>query len=43
MHLSLHDDIFYSYIDVSTVDVATSKLISEQIKTTGAQFLEVNI
>lgn len=29
------------YVDVSTVDGATSKLISEHIKATGALFLEV--
>lgn len=31
-----------SYVDVSTVDVATSKLISTHIKSTGALFLEVS-
>lgn len=30
-----------SYVDISTVDTGTSKLISGQIKATGAQFLEV--
>ncbi|XP_072079949.1 glyoxylate/succinic semialdehyde reductase 2, chloroplastic isoform X1 [Arachis hypogaea] len=30
------------YVDVSTVDVDTSKLISERIKATGALFLEVH-
>jgi len=29
------------YVDVSTVDVTTSKLISEHIKASGASFLEV--
>lgn len=32
-----------SYVDVSTVDVETSKLICEHIRATGAHFLEVNI
>ncbi|KAG9154973.1 hypothetical protein Leryth_012160 [Lithospermum erythrorhizon] len=31
------------YVDVSTVDVATSKLISEHIKATGAEFLEAPV
>lgn len=31
------------YVDVSTVDAVTSKLISEQIKTTGAHFLEAPV
>jgi hypothetical protein len=30
-----------SYVDVSTVDGATSKLIGERITSTGASFLEV--
>ncbi|QHO39969.1 Glyoxylate/succinic semialdehyde reductase 2 [Arachis hypogaea] len=32
----------FSYVNVSTVDVDTSKLISERIKSTGALFLEVH-
>lgn len=32
-----------SYVDVSTVDGETSKLICEKIRATGAHFLEVNI
>ena len=32
---------FLRYVDVSTVDGATSKLIGEHIKATGALFLEV--
>lgn len=31
------------YVDVSTVDAATSKLISGHIKATGASFLEVKL
>lgn len=30
------------YVDVSTVDVSTSKQIGERIKDSGAMFLEVN-
>lgn len=33
----------HRYVDVSTVDGATSKLICESVKKTGASFLEVNI
>lgn len=32
----------YRYVDVSTVDGATSKLISGHIKSTGASFLEAS-
>lgn len=32
----------FRYVDVSTVDVPTSKLISKHIKQTGASFLEVS-
>lgn len=36
--------MFYDrYVDMSTVDVATSKLISENIKENGGLFLEVRI
>lgn len=31
------------YVDVSTVDAATSKLIGGHIKATGASFLEVKL
>lgn len=36
--------MFYDrYVDMSTVDVATSKLISKKIKENGGLFLEVRI
>jgi len=33
----------FRYVDVSTVDVDTSKLINGHIKSTGALFLEVSL
>lgn len=35
-------NFFCRYVDVSTVDGPTSKLINAQIKETGALFLEVS-
>ena len=40
-HICLHD--MDRYVDVSTVDGGTSKLISGHIKASGASFLEVKI
>jgi hypothetical protein len=41
LQLSIFSVIVYRYVDVSTVDDETAKAISDAVRKTGAEFLEV--
>lgn len=41
--MRIFSEFICSYVDISTVDVATSTLISSRMKSTGALYLEVDL